>query len=99
MNRTVQIAMVAAWAAAVGFSLVQTQRLALVSGQLADALALVNNPPAVALAYTCGYRAGQFAIMSRLPSIFTNADDKINTMAMACAGPKATAARFGFNLP
>lgn len=48
----------------------------------------------VAHAYACGYRNGQIAITSRLPSLFTNEEDKAD--AVTCPEMIKLAAKHGF---
>ncbi len=52
----------------------------------------------VALAYACGYRNGQIAITSRVPSLFTDPKDKACLPDQSCSCPtvQAIAARHGF---
>ena len=49
----------------------------------------------IALAFACGYRAGQVAITSRLPSLFTKPEDSEQPKG-SCVALRDLAARRGF---
>lgn len=48
-----------------------------------------------ALGFACGYRAGQIAIMSRMPSVFSK-DDIGNPLSGSCPAVRDKAIKHGF---
>lgn len=67
--------------------------LASVSAQL---LGTSHSEAQVALAYACGYRNGQLAITSQLPSLLTDPRDMAGA-EFKCAEEKAIARKHGFD--